>query len=281
MADDKSTDTSVTEDTSVAEDTSTNEEDLDTEAVDLEDDDTSFDDFDDDDTEGTEEEAESEESAAEDEDNSEEESDVDDGEEADEAESSDEQQPSPEDIKRHNDEMAKARIAEREARREAEALRKQQEEANIEQYLREAADDADELRQRQHDVEQYRLKQERIDLNTEKLQTNLQRAVADIDLFKTGTEAVRNRLLRAVDQFEATNIAKDEQGRPVEIRGDIYQYLQDEANSIRELLGDGARQQVKEKSKQKARTMTKPGNAPKKAKVDPDLEAFDAEAASW
>lgn len=182
--------------------------------------------------------------------------------------------------KRHNDEMAKARIEAKKARDEADAIRKAAEESKIEQYLKEAEHDEDELKSRQADVREYRLKEQQAELNARTLQTDVMRAATEIDLFKNGTEAVKNRLYRALDQFEAAHVVKDERGRPVEIKGDVYQYLQAEADSIKELLGDGARQQVKAKAKQNSKTMTPPVKTPSKPKVDPDLAAFD-EVAGW
>lgn len=180
--------------------------------------------------------------------------------------------------KAHNDEMAKARIGQRKAEQEAETVRKQAEDANIERYLQEAEHDDDLLKQRQLDVREFHLKEQAITLNTQTLRTQVDQAFNSIDLFKTGTPAVQERLLRALDQFEATSVVKDERGRPVEVKGDVYQYLQAEADSIRELLGDGARQQVKQKTQQKQRTMQTPVKTPIKPKVDDDMAAFDAVA---
>lgn len=186
-----------------------------------------------------------------------------------------------EERKKHNAEMAAARVEAQRAKQEAETLRKQAEEDKLAQFLREAGDDEDELERRQTQVEKYRNQQERIDLNSARLETDIARAAADIDLFKTGTPAVKERLLRALDQFEANNVTKDERGRPVEIRGNVYQYLQDEADSIRSLLGDGAKQQTQAKTRQTKRTLQTPARTPRQPKVDPDLADFLSEAKSW
>lgn len=271
----------TTEATTVAEDTSTNEEAQDTD-VSLEDDEISFEELDDDPEETEDDSEDSASTEAE----SEEESEAD-GEESDdttEDESQDEEEPKQTEAQRAED-LAKqafeARRAERQARAEADAVRKRAEEANIERYLQEAAGDEVELARREIDVQNYRLKEKTIDLNTQALQTDLMRAVSDIPLFKTGSDAVKNRLLRAVDQFEASFVVKDDKGRPLEVKGDIHQYLQQEAQSIQELLGDGARIQDKSKIKQKSRTMTTPGKAPKQPKSDPLMDGFDEEANRW
>jgi hypothetical protein len=281
MADDQSTTT--TDDTSVSEDTSTTEESQDTEVIDF-DSDNLFDDIevDSEDTEDSEDDSEQEDSAQSEDTDEPEESEEDVAEEAEDTEAEAEPQekpaPDPDAMKRHNDEMAKARIEARKAREEAESLRRETETANIERYLREAENDDAEYQQRLADVRAYQNKEEQIHLNAEKLETRLERAVNSIDLFKNGTEAVRERLLRAVDLFEQTSVVKDERGRPVEVKGDIYKYLQEEAHSIEQLLGDGARQQEQQKQTQKARTVAPPARAPKQKKVDPGLEGFDEEA---
>lgn len=172
-------------------------------------------------------------------------------------------------------EARKAREETRQARAEADAVRKQAEEANIDRYLQEAADDEDLLEKRTNEVETYRIREERIALNEERLETNVLRAVNDIDLFKNGTPAVQERLIRALDQFEANNITKDSKGRPVEIRGDVYAILQSEADSIKSLLGDGAKQQEATKARQKSRTVATPTRSPRQPKIDPDIAAFD------
>jgi hypothetical protein len=73
----------------------------------------------------------------------------------------------------------------------------------------------------------------------------------------------------------------DANGDPVNVKGDVYQYLQTEADSIQRLLNTGARTQTKAKAKAKDRTETLPTRAPKEPKVDPDLAAFDEEVSKW
>jgi hypothetical protein len=173
-----------------------------------------------------------------------------------------------EERKQYNDEQARKRIADREARMKA------KEEAQ-QKYLDDAEDNRD-LALRQLQIDAYNNK---IESNTNKLTNGIDKALANIDLFKDGTPTVQKRLLRAVDQFEANNVVKDENGDPIEVKGDIYQYLQEEADSIKELLGDGARQQEKSKQRQKSRTLTTPVKTPVKPKKDPMLDGFDEEVA--
>lgn len=183
--------------------------------------------------------------------------------------------------KRFNDEMAKQRIAERQAREEARQAREALEATQLENYLAEVRDDPEEFAQRQLDVEAYKLQEDRINLNAEKLQVSIDKALSNIDLFSTGTPAVKERLLRAIDDFEANNVTKDAKGRPVEVKGDLLQHLQKEAASIRDLLQEGAVQQTKSKEKTKSKTLAPPSRSPKPVKTDPDLDGFDEEAKRW
>lgn len=188
--------------------------------------------------------------------------------------------------KRYNEEMARARVAERKAREEAEQLRKERQESNIQRYLDEAEDDEVERERRQVNVEQFRLQEERVQLNTDRLQNGLERALGSIDLFRTGSNAAKEELLASVDDFEQKYIQKDKHDRILQIgidpstgkQADIVAYLQRKADSIKRLQGEGASQQVRQKSNERARTMTPPGKVPRKPKTDEQLEAFFEEA---
>lgn len=277
MADEQSVDT---EDTSVSEvvDTSTNE-DSDTDDSTLEDTDISWDDGveepDTDETETNEETdtepTDSEEESEEDVEQSEEES----------SESTEEDTPPVEDSvserKRLNDEMAKRRIAERELRE----TQKQIEQENLQRYLDEAQDDEIEYARRQNQIEAFNIQQEKIQLNHDRLQNAIDKAVATIDLFQNGTPEIKEELAASLDDFERMYVKYDDNGNPLEVKGDVYQYLQKKADSIKRLTGVGARQQIKDKSKTTARTQTPPSRAPKEAKPDPDIDGFDEEANRW
>lgn len=240
--------TQVVEDTGLSEtaETSTNEETQDTDDIALEDMDISSDDPDetDESKESTDDEAATEESEE-----SEEES-IDDGKE---------------ERKRLNDEAAKARIARKQALEQAKR-------DHLQQRLYEAEDDRD-LALRELQNEAYNT---RVEANTSKLETGLDRAVADIDLFKdTAPTEARDELMASLDDFERMYVTRNQFGDVVKVEGDIYQFLQQKAASIRKLTGVGARQQAKAKQQVKARTDTLPSKAPKEAKVDADLKAFD------
>lgn len=272
-------DTQVSEPTETVE-TSTNEETPDTD-VDLESDETSFDDVEDDETEEAEdlgedaledtEPAEDEEESKEDEEQSEESEDVaDDTDEPKETEESSDKEPSEEDVKRHNAEMAARRIAEKQAK---EMEKAQQQDA----YLQ-AAEDARDLALRQLQVDAYN---NRVEKNVNSLTNDMERAVSQIDLFKTGTPEVKEELIRRAEDFEQKYIQFDANGDPVNVGGSLFEYLKQEADSIQRILQTGAREQSKAKTKAKARTETLPSRAPKEPKVDPDLAAFDEEVAKW
>lgn len=259
------------EDTTVEEtvDTSTNEETLETDVdMDLEGDDTSFEDMDDDETD------ESDNDKAENQDTepveSEEESEEDEQPEVADEEPKEEDTTSQDDIKRHNAEMAARRIAEKQAREQAKAAQQQE-------YLEQAEDDKD-LALRQLQVDAYN---NRVESMRNKLDSGIERAVASIELFRQGSPEVKEELARRLEDFEVKHVQYDQNGDPVNVTADVFDYLQKEADSIQRILNTGARNQTKAKSKAKARTETLPTRAPKEKAVDPDLAAFDEEVANW
>jgi hypothetical protein len=265
------TDVTQTEDTTVSEDTSTKEETQDTEDdFSLEDDDTSFEDEDDDETEEAEdsedektdtEPTETEEESKEDEDTEE---------QSDESEESAEDTTAEEERKRYNADMAAKRIAEKQARDQAKYQQQQE-------YLQEA-EDAKDLALRQLQVDAYNNK---VESNKSKLESGIEKAVAGIDLFREGSPEVKEELARRIEDFEAKHVQYDTNGDPVQVTGDVYEYLQREADSIQRILNTGARQQTKAKNNAKSRTEPLPSRAPKEPPVDPDLAAFDEEVAKW
>lgn len=261
MADDKPTEDTTEE--VVTEDTSTNEGTQDTEAE-LEAIEVSPDDLASDETEESEESTEDE--SADDSTEETEEESADDAESQDstDEESSEETTLSEED----KEKQAKAAFEQREAKRKADKAKSQTD------YLEGAEDDRD-LALRQLQVDAYNNK---IEFNSNKLQNGLDKAVAAIDLFNTGSPEVKDELSNSLDDFERMYVKRDDNGDPIEVTGDVYQFLQNKADSIKRLTGIGARQQVNNKAKQRASTLTPPAKTPKKPKVDPDLEAFDEEA---
>lgn len=258
-------------------DTSTNEETQDTE-VSLEDDDFSFDDAADGETEESEESTEDE-AATESDEETDEESEDDEGTQSQDDETKEEDTTSEEDKKSAAQEAFQQREADRKAKQEAQ----QALEVAQQDYLADATDDEN-LALRQLQVDAYN---NRVEGNLNKLENGIEKAVATIDLFQTGSAVVKKQLASSLDDFEARFVIRDSNGQPVQIKidpatgqkADVYKFLQSKAESIRELTGDGARQQQSAKKSAKARTDTIPTRTPKEPKIDPDLAAFDEEAA--
>jgi hypothetical protein len=254
-------------------DTSTNEEAQD-DSTNLEDMEVSFEDVDDDESEDDQEAEDADTEPLE----SDEESEVDEteaeseevSEDEPEVEETKEEDTTSEDVKKHNQEMAARRIAEKQAKEQAKLEQQQQ-------YLDDAEDQKD-LVLRQLQIDAYNNKVER---QKSKLDSGIEKAVASIDLFRTGPPEAKEALVQAIDKFEQMYVQYDQNGDPINVTGDVYEYLTNEADSIQKLLNTGARSQVKAKTKAKARTETLPTRAPKEAKVDPDLAAFDEEVAKW
>jgi hypothetical protein len=251
MADEQSTDTAD------AVDTSTNEETQDTDDAELEDIEVSEEEIASDETEES---SEAEEAAT---DSDKPEESKEDGDE----ESEEEGTISEDEQRRRNDEFAQKRIADREAREKAK-LDEQ------DKYLAEAEDNRD-LALRQLQIDAYNNK---IEGNSNKLQNGIDKAVVGIELFRSGSLEAKEELANSLDDFERMYVTRDRNGDPIEVKGDVYQYLQAKADSIRRLTGVGARQQSKDKTKTSARTVTTPSRTPKEGKKDPDVEAFDEEA---
>lgn len=207
-----------------------------------------------------------------------EETDTDSEQEADEADKSDEEteeeaepELSDEDKqKQHNKEMFEKRVQEKQAREAT--VKKQQEE-----YVLEGEDPRD-TAVRQLQVDAYNNK---VEGNTNKLTNGYQQALKDFDILSDKTPEIQAELNAALDAFQAMYVTIDDYGNPYDVRGDIYQYLQTKADSIKQLTGIGARQQVASKTKEKSKVIATPSRSPKEPKVDPDLAAFDEEADKW
>lgn len=159
-----------------------------------------------------------------------------------------------------------ARIAKEKAKQEAQ-----------DKYLNDA-EDARDLAFRQLQVDAYN---NRVLTNSNTLQNGIDKAIAHIDLFKTGTPEEKDELANALDDFERMYITRDQNGDPVEVRGDVFEFLATKAESIRRLTGVGARTAKQDKVKTKSRTLAPPTRAPKQKKSDPEIDGFDDEAARW
>lgn len=260
-------------------DTSTNDTQLDDDIA-LEDIEISEAEIGDDDDDMESEESDDDSAATDESDESESEDDVDASDNAGETDEDDDDAGDPEeseaDIKARNDAYAQKRIAEREARQREQEVEKAKEDVRIEQYLKEAQGNEVELEYRQAQVEKHLMQRERVALNQEKLGMAVDRAVGSIDLFKNGTPEVKEALGEAIDDFINMNVVTDDYGNPLEVKGDLYTYLQKKADSIRKLQGVGVRQANKDRANTKARTMSAPSQKPREPKKDADVSDFDS-----
>lgn len=221
------------------------------------DDDDTSDDFD--------EEGEPEEEEAKDEDASEE-----DVEETEEETTTETEMTEEERIKAHNREMYERRQL---AKQEREAVQKTEQQKYIE-----AAEDPKDQALRQLQVDAYN---NRVEKHTNKLTSDYERAINDFPILRDASPEVQAEVDAAIDAFQAMNVTVDVYGNPSDVRADLYQYLQNKADSISKLRGLGARDQVKSKTKEKSKGLTPPSRAPKKPKADPLTEGFDEEAGRW
>lgn len=261
MADEQSTstDTSVDEavDTSVSEDESTDSDDVDLEDIEVTPEELGDTDPD---TEESDDEAEADKEATDE--PSEDESD----EESEETELSDEDKQ-----KQANNEMAQQRIQEKEAR----IARVKEDQA---QYVADATKNQDPLDAavRQLQVDAYN---NAIERNESTVKNDYQRALNDFEVLRTSDPAIQAEIDSAIDAFQAQYVQIDAYGNPTAVNGDLYATLQVKADSIAQLTGIRNTNQSKSKSKEKSKTLTTPSRAPKEPKVDPDMAAFDEEAA--
>lgn len=169
--------------------------------------------------------------------------------------------------KEFNRQMAQKRIQEKQQRELS--IQQQQD-----QYLNEAENDKD-LAFRQLQIDAYT---NRVEANTNKLTNAYGQALKDFDVLRSNDPVIKAEIDSAIDSFEAQHMKLDAYGNPTQVTGDFYTYLQNKADSITRLAGLGARKQVTDKTREKAKTSVTPSRAPREPKGDPDLEAFDEEA---
>lgn len=261
MADEQSTESTEVE-TAEVEDNDTELEDMEVSSEELEqlDESDSADDSEDDEESDTE-------SEPKEEDDQEESND-----EAEEVEEPEEQLSDEDKQKALNREYAERRLREK-AEREATIKQQQQE------YVAEAdPDDPRDMAVRQLQIDAYNNK---VESNTNKLTNSYERAIKDFDVLNSQAPEIQAELNAALDAFQAMNVTIDAYGNPIEVRGDLYEFLQTKADSIKNLTSIGARGQDKSKTKEKSKVLTTPNRAPKEPKKDADIEAFDEEASKW
>jgi hypothetical protein len=201
-----------------------------------------------------------------------EEADADDTEEAqDDTETDDSQtQQTEEERKAHNREMAEKRL-------EAKAARESSLRDSQLEFINEAATE-EELAVRELQVEAYNNK---VDRNTNKLTTDYERALKDFDVLRDPNPAIQAEVDAAIDAYQATAVRIDSFGNPIDVKGSLYDFLQTKADSIKRLTGLGAQEQIKSKAKERTKVTAVPSRAPKAAKADADIDAFDEEASRY
>lgn len=270
MAD--NTDIETTDDTGLSEEVETSLED----EVNLEDIEINIDELQDDDAEPETEETEDEAATEPDETEETEEAEPDSDDESTDSDNKivEQHEPTEAERKRQNDEYAKRRIAEKQLREE----RAQREQENLQRYLDEAGDDEFERERRTLEVEKHLIAKERTDLMTQSIEIGLDKAVASIDLFQKGTPEQLNALDKAYQNYLQMHVRYDQAGNVLAVDKDVTTYLTEEAESIRQLSGVGARQQERDKKIVRSRTDTLPVRKAKEAKTDPYLDAFLEEA---
>lgn len=158
-------------------------------------------------------------------------------------------------------------------RQEREALMKKA----AQEHLDQAADEQD-LALRQLQIDAY---QNKVGNNVDKLQNQYDKAVNQIEVFNNPTPEVAEALGDALDEFQARFVQMDELGNPVEVNGDLYQFLQSKAGLIQKLTQIGAKKERVAKAKEKAAVTPTPTKTPKESKVDPIVDAFDKEFDRW
>lgn len=158
-------------------------------------------------------------------------------------------------------------------RQEREALMKKAAQEHLDK-----AEDQQDLALRQLQIDAY---QNKVGNNVDRLQNQYDKAVNQIEVFTNPTPEVAEALGDALDEFQARFVQMDELGNPVEVNGDLYQFLQSKAGLIQKLTQIGAKKERVAKAKEKAAVTPTPTKTPKEPKSDPIVDAFDKEFDRW
>ncbi|MDB5177447.1 MAG: hypothetical protein JWN75_1115 [Candidatus Saccharibacteria bacterium] len=167
-------------------------------------------------------------------------------------------------------EAARQAYLAREARRREQEAKVTEE---LNEYVEGEDDDPIQQKLRELEVEQYR---NRVENNTNKLSNSYEKATADIELFRNPSPEIAEALGEAIDEFQARHVSVDRYGNPVEVTGDLYQFLQTKAGLIQRLTQVGARSELVAKAKTAANVTPQPAKAAPKPKEDPLMEGFDS-----
>lgn len=176
----------------------------------------------------------------------------------------------PEETELSDKELAAQAFKQRQEERQS---REEQSSREQQAYLDEAEDERD-LALRQLQVEAYNT---RVENATSKLVNGFERAKSTIDLYQDPTPEVQTALNDAIDEFEARFVTYDRLGNPTAVKGDIYQFLNKKADSIRQLTQLGSRKEKVASAKSSAATIAPPAQTPKEGKVDPIMAELEAD----
>lgn len=167
-------------------------------------------------------------------------------------------------------ELARQAYQQRQKKREERQARVQE----AQQEHLEAAQDEQDLALRQLQIDAYTNK---VDNNANRLQNGYDKAVNELEIFRDPTPEVKAVLDDALDEFESRFVQFDNLGNPVQVGGDIYQFLSNKADRISKLVQVGARNEKAGVAKQNSAVTPPPASSPKKPKADPILDILLAD----
>lgn len=158
--------------------------------------------------------------------------------------------------------------------RQREREERQAKVAQAQQEHLEQAQDEQDLALRQLQIDAYTNK---VENNANRLQNGYDKAVNELEIFRDPTPEVKAVLDDALDEFESRFVQFDNLGNPVQVGGDIYQFLSNKADRISKLVQVGARNEKAGIAKQKSAVTPPPSTSPKKTKADPILDILSAD----
>ncbi len=190
--------------------------------------------------------------------------------ESEEGETTEEEEAEETDEDEQRKELARQAFMQRQADRE----RRQQAQKQAEQELLQSVKtdpetgqiDEQDLAVKQLQIDAYNNK---VTANENTLKNSFDKAMNDIELFRSPTPAIAKALDKAIDSFQAKYVRVDSLGNPIQVDGDLYQYLTEEASIIQELTQLGARNEKTANAKQRVAVTPPPSSSPKEKKVDP------------
>lgn len=142
-----------------------------------------------------------------------------------------------------------------------------------EEYAKNGEDEYDQ-RLRQMEVDRYN---ERITTNEDRLINEFERVKAnpDLQIFNPESEEFNQRAyLKAVKDFEAGYVQRDELGNMYGVRGSLFEHLTETAELLRGAQKSGAVQQVRAAKQMRNNADIKPAASPRETQKDSIMEAL-------